>query len=71
MIIILSIFSKSLGRGEGNNPVISSISDQSYFMQNMKKTYSLSMFFTRGAKYIIAIKSVAKCVAIIYICYNK
>ena len=67
---IVHIFLK-LWEGE-NNPVRSTISDQCYFYAKYNKNASLELvfFYFSGSK-ITHSKSVARCIAIIDIFYNK
>ena len=67
-INIVYFISKTLGVGAGNNPVRSSISDQCYFYAKYDKNASTRDF--SGSK-ITHSKSVARCVAIINMFYNK
>ena len=71
-INIVHFFSKTLGGGAKNNPVRSSISDQCYFYAKYDKntsTRACLLKFPREQN--ITCKSVARCVAIIDIFYNK
>ena len=65
-------FSKTLGGGE-NNPVRSSVSDQCYFYAKYDKKHQLyrACIFNFSGRKITHSKSVARCVAIIDIFYNK
>ena len=71
-INIVHFFSKTLGGGGENNPVRSSISDQCYVYAKYDKNASTRACFLNfsGSK-LTHSKSVARCVAIINIFYNK
>ena len=71
-INIVHFFSKTLGGGAENIPVRSSISDQCYFYVKYDKNASTrECFFNFSGRKITHSKNVARCVAIIYIFYNK
>ena len=67
------VFSKTLGWGAENNPVGSSISDQCYFYAKYDKNESTRACFFKFLREQnnTYSKSVARCVAIIDIFYNK
>ena len=71
-INIVHFFSKTLGGGGENIPVRSSIIDQCYFYAKYDKNASTrACFFNFSGRKITHSKSVARCVAIIDIFYNK
>ena len=71
-INIVHFFSKTLEGGGENNLVRSSISDQCYFYAKYDKNASIrAYFFYFSRRKITHSESVASCVAIINIFYNK
>ena len=69
---IVHFFSKTLGVAAENNPVRSSISDQSYFYAKYDKNASTRAFFSLNfSGSVTHSKSVDRCVAIMNIFYNK